>query len=116
MSIRKILLGSVFGLFFLSVSFSQSKVEIGGWYMHTCYRIGLDLAEMDKTLYYAVKNAVAMIDLRDNSLQVLDKNAGLSDVGIRCLGSSPASKMLVICYDNSNVDLYDERRPVEQRY
>ncbi|MCL2132702.1 MAG: T9SS type A sorting domain-containing protein, partial [Lentimicrobiaceae bacterium] len=63
----------------------------------------------DKTLYYAVKNAVAMIDLRDNSLQVLDKNAGLSDVGIRCLGSSPASKMLVICYDNSNVDLYDGR-------
>jgi len=30
-------------------------------------------------------------------------------VGICCLGSSPSIKMLVICYDNSNVDLYDGR-------
>jgi hypothetical protein len=81
---------------------------VGGWYVHSSYnRDGRDLAEIDKILYYAAKNAIAAIDLRDNSLQILDKKAGLCDVGIRCLGSNPATKMLVICYDNSNIDLYD---------
>jgi len=77
--------------------------------MHACYNEGQDLVERDKILYYAAKHTIAAIDLRDNSLQILDKNAGLSDVGIRCLGNSPLSKMLVICYENSNVDLYDGR-------
>ena len=107
MTIRKFFLSLGIVLFFQFVSFAQSKVEVGGWYMHSCYRDGQDLVEMDKIVYYAAKNAVAMIDLRDNSLQILDKKAGLSDVGIRCLGSSPASKIVVICYENSNVDLYD---------
>lgn len=109
MVIRKILLGFVVVLFCQTGLFSQSKAAMGRWYMHSCYRIGMDLEEMDKVLYYAVQNAVVAIDLRDNSYQFLDKNAGLSDVGIRCLGSSPKSKMLVICYENSNVDLYNGR-------
>jgi hypothetical protein len=109
MDIQKFFLGFIMVLACQSASFAQSKAEMGGWYMHSCYRNGQDLAEMNKTLYYAAKNAVAAIDLRDNTLQILDKNAGLNDVGIRCLGCSPTAKMLVICYENSNIDLYDGR-------
>jgi len=107
MTVQKFLLGIVIVVCCKSTSFAQSKVEVGAWYTHASYLEGRDLVEMDKILYYAVKNAVAAIDLRDNSLQILDKKAGLSDVGIRCLGSSPQAKMLVICYENSNVDLYN---------
>ena len=109
MAIRKFFLGVVVLLVFQSVSLSQSKVEMGGWYMHSCYRDGKDLLEMNNLLYYSVQNAIVAIDLRDNSLQILDKTSGLSDVEIRCMGNSPMAKMLVICYNNSNVDLYDGR-------
>ena len=107
MTVQKFLLGIVIVVCCKSATFAQSKVEVGGWYMHSCYHNGQDLAEMNKILYYAVQNTVAAIDLRDNSLQILDKNAGLNDVEIRCLGNSPTAKMLIICYNNSNVDLYD---------
>ena len=107
MLIRKIFLIIVYCSLVAVPCFSQSKAEVGGWYMHACYSEGQDLQEMDKMLYYAVKTVVAKIDLRDNSMQMLDKNAGLSDVGIRCLGCSPEAKMLIICYENSNVDLYN---------
>ena len=107
MLIRKFFLIIVYCSLVAVPCFSQSKAEVGGWYMHACYSEGQDLQEMDKMLYYAVKTLIAKIDLRDNSMQILDKNAGLSDVGIRCLGCSPEAKMLVICYENSNVDLYN---------
>ena len=107
MAVRKFFFGVV--LFLQISSFAQSKVEVGGWYMHACYRTGKDMAIMDKILYYAVQNTIAAIDLQDNSYRILDKNAGLNDVGICCLGNSPTTKMLVICYENSNIDLYDGR-------
>ena len=107
MSIQKCFSGFVL-LLFSAVAVAQPKVEVGGWQVYSCYFNGQDLVEMSGNLYYATKNAVVAVDLKDDyAYEILSKKEGLSDIGIRCLGVSNALKMLVICYDNSNIDLYN---------
>lgn len=95
-------------LLFSFAAVSQPKAEIGGWQVYPAYLHGQDLAEMGGRLYYTAKNAIVAVDLKDDySMQILSKKEGLSDIGICCLGVSNALKMLVVCYDNSNIDLYN---------
>ena len=91
----------------MSSVIAQSDVAVGGWKAHMNYSDGSDLDRIDNIIYYGAKSGgIACIDMNDNSMTFLDRVKGLSDVGIQCMRASQTTKTLIICYENSNIDLY----------
>jgi ligand-binding sensor domain-containing protein len=88
-------------------SVAQFDVAVGGWKAHMNYSEGSDLDRIDNIIYYGAKSGgIACINVNDNSMTFLDRVKGLSDVGIQCMRASQTTKTLIICYENSNIDLY----------
>ncbi len=85
---------------------AQSTIAVGGWKTYFNYSAGCDADRIDNNLFYASKSSIIRIDLNDNSMHHLGKVEGLSDVGIQCLRANQNTKTVVICYSNSNIDLY----------
>jgi hypothetical protein len=86
--------------------YSQSQVAVGKWKTYFNYSAGCDVDRIDNNLYYASQSSVVSINLIDNSIRHIGKVEGLSDVGIQCLRANQTTKTLIICYRNSNIDLY----------
>lgn len=88
-------------------SVAQSNVAVGEWKAHMNYSEGSDLDRIDNIIYYGAKSGgIACLNINDNSMTFLDRVKGLSDVGIQCMRASQTTKTLIICYENSNIDLY----------
>ncbi|MDR1182076.1 MAG: T9SS type A sorting domain-containing protein [Bacteroidales bacterium] len=108
MSIRRI----VVFIIILSPVFvyAQSSVAVGRWKTYFNYSAGCDVDRIDNNLYYASQSSVVSINLNDNSIRYIDKVEGLSDVGIQCMRANQTTKTVIICYNNSNIDLYQNGR------
>ncbi len=98
-------------IFFLLIcnlfSVAQFDVAVGGWKAHMNYSEGSDIDRIDNIIYYGAKSGgIACINTDDNSITFLDRVKGLNDVSIQCMRASQTTKTLIICYENSNIDLY----------
>jgi hypothetical protein len=86
--------------------YSQAQVAVGRWKTYFNYTAGCDADRIDNNLYYASQSSVVNINLIDKSIRHIGKVEGLSDVGIQCLRANQTTKTVIICYRNSNIDLY----------
>ena len=105
--------GFVFGVLVVSLlmgGYSQSNVAVGGWKVYSNYSTGCDVDIIDNNLFYASKGSVMRVDLQENTMHPITKVEGLSDVGIQCAKANQNTKTLVICYSNSNIDIYQNGR------
>ena len=107
---KRLFIFVVAGCLWFGEVYSQSNVAVGGWKVHSNYSVGCDADIIDNHLFYASKSGVMRIDLQDNSMQPITKVEGMSDVGIQCARASQSTKSLVICYSNSNIDVYQNGR------
>lgn len=100
----------VFILFsFTSVfSFAQGPIAVGEWRTHYNYTECKDIAILDQTVYVATTNSLFYIDLENKSMHRLGVLEGLNDIGIQAIEISKKTNTLIICYLNSNIDLYYE--------
>ena len=89
----------------LSVPKVFSQIPVGGWRGHFPYKSGIRVAEAGDRIYCAIKQGLFYFDQRDNSLGTLTKINGLSDIGVSAIGFSQEIKVLLIGYDNGNIDL-----------
>jgi hypothetical protein len=85
---------------------TQAQVAVGKWKTYFNYSAGCDVDRIDNDLYYASQSSIVRINLNDNSIHHIGKVEGLSDVGIQCLRANQTTKTVIICYRNSNIDLY----------
>lgn len=96
----------------LSVSRGFSQVPVGGWRGHFPYKSGIKVAETGDRTYCAIRQGLFYFDQSDNSLGTLTKINGLSDIGISAIGFSQKNKVLLVGYDNGNVDLVSSKNIV----
>ena len=109
MNIRKVIISILCIVLFNTSVKAQQDVAVGAWKAHYNYSIGIDIDRIDNIIYYAAKSGgIACIDTDDESLSLLDKTKGLSDINIVCMRASQETKTIVICYNNSNIDLYQK--------
>jgi hypothetical protein len=102
---QKILL--IAALILLSVHVFAQKGE-SRWQEYLSYTNGLKIAVAGQKVYCATEGGLFSYDLRDNSINKLTRVNGLSDFGIRTIAWSEQNKVLVVAYNNSNVDLVFE--------
>lgn len=80
----------------------------GSWKDHLSYTQATKIAIGDNRVYTATEGGILFVDLSDNSMGKLSDQENLSDFGVKTLAYSSDNKVLVIAYDNSNIDLFFE--------
>lgn len=88
--------------------FGQNKLTIGQWREHLPFRSGISVAQSDTRVYYGTPHALLIVDKADHSLQKFTKVEGLSQVGVNLVKYNKLSKVLVVVYENSIIDLVKE--------
>ncbi len=83
----------------------RAEVPVGSWRTHLMYSSVTQVAESAEKVYGLSDGALYSYDKEDNSIEQYSKINGLSDNKISLIAYSPENKMLVIGYDNSNIDL-----------
>ncbi len=68
----------------------------------------MSVTQDDESVFYGSEWALMKINKSDLSLEYFSKVEGLSDVGVRFVKYSPADDVLLIIYENSNIDLIFE--------
>lgn len=97
----------IFILFSIS-AFSQSST--GKWKSYLSYNQSSDIVIVDKKVYCATKGGLFYFNLKDNSLNRLGRENGLSDTEISVMRSSGINNSILIAYSSSVIDLISGNR------
>ncbi len=87
---------------------SAQTTGIGQWRTHLPYQRVIDVENWGSKTYAATPYELFIYDNEDNSISLLNKVNGLSDIGISAIAFSEAHQVLLIAYTNTNVDLITE--------
>ena len=90
-----------------SFTFAQDGVSIGNWRTHLPYQKVIGVEPMGNKIYAATQYELFYYDTEDNSIHIINKINGLSDIGISCIGYNQSQRKLFVAYTNANVDLID---------
>lgn len=94
--------------FIPTLGWAQSNLPILGWRTHFSYNNVIALADGGERTFAATENAIFYVDRDENSLNFINKNTGLSDVGIGALAYDQNSDRLIIAYQNGNIDFWSD--------
>ncbi len=89
----------------LALRLSAQDIPIGTWRSHASYQSAQSLALRGGEVYCASSNGLFFLDLATNSLDILTKQDGLSEAGIATIAYEPTTDILLVVYQNSNIDL-----------
>lgn len=89
-----------------------SQLPVGSWRAHFAYGRSTRVADAGDRIYNASKQGLFYFDKKDNSLGTLTKINGLSDVDISAISYSANNQVLIVGYDNGNLDLVFPRQIV----
>ena len=90
-----------------SLSFAQDGVSIGNWRTHLPYQKVIAVEPIGNKIYAATPFELFYYDTQDNSINILNKINGLSDIGISTIRYNESQRKLFVAYTNVNVDLID---------
>lgn len=100
----------VIALFILSVFYApfhcfSQDLPLGRWRDLLPYLQVKQVVNTPTRIYSATEQSLFFINKEDNSIERFSKVNGLSDVGIRLMDYSESQNVVVVCYNNSNIDL-----------
>ena len=98
-------------LFSLS-AFAQRGVSIGNWRTHLPYFRVIAVEPVGNKVYAATEFELFYYDTEDNSVNILNKINGLSDIGISTMRYNESQRKLFVAYTNANIDLVDANNRV----
>lgn len=101
---KKLLTYSLILLFSLQ-AYAQD-VEQGTWRTHFNYQSAAIIQATATKIFCATENGLFYVDQEDNTVNILTKIDGFSDVGISAMNYSPDQNILIIGYRSGNIDLF----------
>ncbi len=82
---------------------------IGNWREHLPYLQGRSVEVTPARIYCATQDGLFALHLADNSIERYSKLNKLNDFGVKTIGYNSAEHVLVVVYNNTNMDLiYDD--------
>src|SRR5687767_8219093 len=89
-------------------AFGQGDLRIGEWSQHLPYNEGRTVTQSPTRIYYGTKYALLSVSKEDSSkVEFFSKVDGLSDAGARWIKYHHNLGILIIGYENGNIDLLD---------
>ncbi|MEY3051904.1 MAG: hypothetical protein RLY31_1689 [Bacteroidota bacterium] len=86
----------------------QSALAIGQWKSHLPFHVGVTVTQSESHIYYGTRHALLVIDKSDRALERLTKVEGLSQTGVKLVKYNRQGEILLIVYEDSNIDLLAE--------
>ncbi len=86
-----------------------AQVAIGQWRVHLPSLNGIGLAESENGIYLGTEEMLLYYERETGEMERITRIEGLSDLGISSIKYSDEYKLLIVAYDNGNVDLVDDR-------
>jgi hypothetical protein len=83
----------------------KAQAAIGTWRDYLNYTRSVDVDQLHDKIYVASANGMFIYSTSDNSISKLNKINGLSDIGISMIRAYPERNILLIGYQNGNIDL-----------
>ena len=84
--------------------FTQAQsLRVGEWRDHLSYKSAQDVCQVGSSIYVSTDRALFEYNTGDNSIERLNTLNRLSDTGVSSIGTS--GSLLVVAYDNGNIDL-----------
>ena len=90
----------------------QDNIAIGQWRTHLPYQKVIDVEVFGNKVFAATPYELFYFDKEDNSINIMNKISGLSDVGISTIRYNKEQDLLFVAYTNTNVDLIDRQGKV----
>ena len=75
------------------------------WQEHLSFQNAKCIVEVENNIYCSTENGLFYYNKDDYTINRLNKINGLSDVGISCLAYDKENKIIIITYNNTNIDL-----------
>ena len=92
-------------LFFITGRAAFSQSAIGEWTDYQSYASAKNVADAGDIVYCVTKGGLFSYNKTDNSIRKMSGINGLSDVGVQRLAYSKENDVLLIAYQNANIDL-----------
>ena len=89
-------------LIYSAQTYPQS-LRVWEWRDHLSYKHAYDICELGNSIYVSTDRALFEYNTADNSVERINTLNRLSDIGVSSIGSS--GDLLVVAYDNGNIDL-----------
>ncbi len=87
---------------------AQQEIAVGTWRTHLTYYNAQRLALTPENVWVASQNGLFRYDKTFQTLEVVSKNQGLSDNGITALAYHQDLDLLLLGYQNGNLDLWQD--------
>lgn len=84
---------------------TSQEVPVFGWQSHFSYFEIKEVVSSTSGVYASTEQALYFIDQQDNSVNLLNRIRGLSDIGIGAISFDDSNNILAIGYQNGNLDL-----------
>ena len=94
-----------FALIFITGHTAFSQSAIGEWTDYQSYASAKNVADAGDKVYCVTKGGLFSYNKTDNSIRKMSGINGLSDVGVQRLAYSKENDVLLIAYQNANIDL-----------
>lgn len=86
----------------------RDGLALGHWKSHLPYRAGISVTQSPTKVYFASQEAIFSVDKEEHAVELFNKVSGLSETRIRTINFNQDLEVLVIGYENSNIDLLYE--------
>lgn len=95
-----------YGFIIPNRTLAQSTNPILSWRTHFSYSNVKDISAGDDRVFASTDNAIFYYDSEDNSINLINKNTGISSVGISSITYDSGSEQLIIGYEDGNIDFW----------
>lgn len=102
--LKRLLIIFIGALAWLPVSLT-GQVPIGKWRTHLPYQFCTLSEATDSKVFCAATGGLFFYSLEDNSVEKISKIDGLSDNGVSAMSWRDESEILILAYQNSNIDI-----------
>jgi hypothetical protein len=96
----------IFLCFNYSVSFAQENLALGQWRIHLPFNRINSVTEGNGKIYCAATDGIFIYSKDDGSISRLTRLEGLSDFDVAHISYFQSQHLLMITYQNSNIDLF----------
>lgn len=102
---KKIVFGILLALFAQIFVLAQNNIPVGGWRTHLPFTRGLSITDDGTQIYCGTMHSLYSYNVQSGDFERYTKTEGFSGVGISRVHFHSPTQTLIICYDDSNIDL-----------
>lgn len=91
--------------FVFTCFFTWGQLSVGQWKDHRGYNTTNSVAKVGDIVYVSNGTGLLKYSISEGSTEVISKANGLSDIGITLLRYNPYNNVLLVIYNNANIDV-----------